>query len=364
MKKLIRSQAMAEVRFQDVIDRLEENNLHFAKLNLQNGVSILISQRGGHILGPFLEQDRGALFWINDVFKDRERFTAFLASGDWNMGGDRVWIAPEIQYNIQDRRDSWGTYSLPSQVDPGTYKLTQNGTNQWRLSQDIALNAYNLATGQKTLHLARLIHPVPDPLRNIKHYQAIIADVIYAGYEQVICLSEDCRDDIASEAWSLVQLNPGGSLLIPAGPRAEYVDYYEPIDSDHLQVRANHLQLKITGDRRYKVGFKAAHLLGRLAYFHQLDNGYAYLIVRNFFNNPSSVYVEEPALLPDCFGQSVHVYNDDGGLGGFGELEVNAQTIGGNTARSTSTDQVILWIYAGPVRKIGEIATHLIGVEI
>ena len=59
-----------------------------------------------------------------------------------------------------------------------------------------------------------------------------------------------------------------------------------------------------------------------------------------------------------------HVYNDDGGLGRFGELECNGQTIGGSTGRSSSTDQMLLWIYVGDMTAIKEIALHLLGVEI
>ena len=102
----------------------------------------------------------------------------------------------------------------------------------------------------------------------------------------------------------------------------------------------------------------------RLAYFNHLDDGLAYLIVRDFFNNPSAAYIEEPAHLPGCRGHSVHVYNDDGKLGGFGEVECNGQTIGGVTGRSASTDQLALWLYVGTANKVREIALHLLGIEL
>jgi hypothetical protein len=58
------------------------------------------------------------------------------------------------------------------------------------------------------------------------------------------------------------------------------------------------------------------------------------------------------------------VYNDDGNAGGFGESECNAPTIGGETGRSSSTDQLVLWLYAGAPDKVKEIGLHLLGIEL
>ncbi len=353
-----------KITYRQVIARLEENDLPYGVLTLQNDVSIVISQRGGRVFGPFLSQDSESIFWINSAFAQPDSFKEFLSSDNWNLGGDRIWIAPEIQYSVRDRTDFWGSIHLPEQVDPGQYVLDQPKPDQWRLSQDMTLEAYNIASGQKELHLERLIQRVEDPLRNLSDYQDLVGGVLFVGYEQVVSLSESKLDDIMSEAWSLVQLNPGGVLVIPASPRAEFTDYYEPIDESLQTMHSDHVRLKITGDRQYKVGYKAAHVFGRLAYFNHFDDGRAYLIVRNFFNNPSVPYAEEPHELPGCRGHSIHVYNDGGQFGGFGELECNARTIGGETGRSSSTDQLVLWLYIGATDTVKEIALHLLGIEL
>jgi hypothetical protein len=83
-----------------------------------------------------------------------------------------------------------------------------------------------------------------------------------------------------------------------------------------------------------------------------------------FFTNPSVPYVEGPFHTPGCQGHSFHVFNDDGGFGGFGELESNGQTIGGLTGRSSSTDQFVLWFYQGVIEKVKTIARHLLGIEL
>ena len=167
-----------------------------------------------------------------------------------------------------------------------------------------------------------------------------------------------------SESWNLVQLHPGGQILIPTTSTPEYTDYFDPIDSEHLTVESWGMRLEISGRKQYKVGVQATQILGRLAYLNHWHDGRDYLIVRNFFNNPSALYVEEPAAQPNRRGHSVHIYNDDGGLGGFGELEVNGQTIGGVSGRSTSTDQFVLWFYLGAPARIKKIASVLLGTPI
>ena len=354
----------AKITYRQVIARLAENDIPYGVLTLQNGVSVVIAQRGGRIFGPFLTEDSAGLYWINDAFAQPDSFKEFLASGNWNIGGDRVWIAPEIQYGVLDRDRYWETVHTPAQVDPGTYELDQPQPGWWRLVEDVTLEAHNLASGRKELRLERLIRQAEDPLRGVGGYEDLIDGVLFAGYEQVVTLSESKLDGIMSEAWSLVQLNPGGDLLIPASPRVEVVDYYDPIDDSLMTIYPHHVRLKVTGTRQYKIGIKAAHTFGRLGYYRPLAGGRAYLIVRSFFNNPSLPYIEEPAHRPGCRGHSIHVYNDNGMFGGFGELECNAQTIGGVTGRSSSTDQMLLWLYVGPVEKIEEIGLHLLGVEI
>ena len=353
-----------KITYRQVIARLEENDLPYGVLRLQNDVSIIISQRGGRIFGPFLSQGSESVFWINGAFAWPDSFEEILNTGDWNLGGERIWIAPEIQYTIQERTDFWGSYHLPEQIDPGHYTLDQAGTDQWRLSQDMTLEAFNLSRGWKQLHLERLIRPVEDPLRNLSNYGELMDGVLFAGYEQSVSLSEAGSDDIMSEAWNLVQLNPGGVLLIPAAPCVEFTDYFEPIDDSLQTIHSNHVRLRITGQRRYKVGYKAPHVFGRLAYFNSFSHARAYLIVRSFFNNPSAPYVEEPAGLLGCHGHSIHVYNDGGDFGGFGELECQGQTVGGTTGRSSSKDQFILWLYVGAPDKVKRLVLHLVGVKL
>ncbi len=343
---------------------LQATDQAYAVVSLQNEVSLIVSRRGGRVFGPYLSADSESIFWTNSALAAPETFREFLASDDWNLGGERIWIAPEIQYMVKDRTDFWGTIQVPPAIDPGDYSLKQIGPEQCQFSMDCTLPVYNLTTGEKQLHVEKAIHPVDDPLRGLSEYKSLISGVTFAGYEQVVTLSESRLDGILSETWNLIQLNAGGQLIIPASPLIEYTDYYEPIDEDHQTLHTNHISLNITGRRRYKVGYKAVQTFGRLGYFNQLADDRAYLLVRNFFNNPAVPYAEEPWHTPGRRGHSIHVYNDGGMFGGFGELEVNGQTIGGETGQSSVTDQFVLWLYVGHPDKLKTLATHLLGVQL
>jgi hypothetical protein len=121
------------------------------------------------------------------------------------------------------------------------------------------------------------------------------------------------------------------------------------------------VELSITGRHRYKVGYGALQHFGRAAYARVLGGSRARLLVRSFFTNPSTHYLEEPPDRPGEHGDSLHVYNDDGHAGGFGEIECYGQAVGGADGRIASTDTALLWSYTGSVPALAEVARILLG---
>lgn len=346
-----------------IIDRLDENGLKYQILNLQDNAYAIIIERGGHIFGPFIRKNGESLFWMNPVFADKDKFVQFLSENNWNTGGDRNWIAPEIQFITMDRADPHKV-SIPPQMDPGEYLFEDSHSNEIKLKVDMTLEARNVAKGMKELHLETAIRPVNDPLRFLSNYALLIKDTQFIGYEQQVSLAEINNDGILCELWNLVQLNSGGDIIIPTYSEFELTNYVQPpIDPYHFNYQKDHLKLKISGKYMYKVGLKSAQFSGRIAYINFNNPNQSYLIVRNYFNNPSSLYVEEPAWNVGYRGDSVHIYNDGGKWGGFGEMEVHGQTIGGKTGKSFSTDLLQMWIYVGEPDKLKIIGRQLLGIR-
>ena len=320
-----------------VVQRHEENKIQYSVLTLQNDISIVVSQLGGRILGPFPNGEGESILWMPEAWREADTFRELLRS-DWNIGGDRLWVGPEIQYFCRNRNDYWGTGFIPPEIDPGSWKMEKSGPNRCRLYQDMTIEAYNLSSGTKSLFMEATTYPTEDPLRSLSNHKELIENVTYAGYEEVITLSEKSSDDILSTTWNILQLYPGGTIIIPTTTC-----------------------VRITGKQQYKIGYKSTHVTGRMAYYNEYREGSAYLIIRSFYNNPSSIYPEEPPKKPGLRGDSVFVYNDDGDLGGFGEMECMGQAIGGPAERSSSTDPMALWFYLGPIEKIKVIVLQLLG---
>ncbi len=347
-----------------VIARLEENNLNHAIMPLQNNVKIVVTERGGRILGPFLTDDSASILWLNVAFAQPAGFKEFLKAGDWNLGGERIWLAPEVLFNLTDKDDFAGSNVIQPPIDPGQYTLFRPTPAECRLHQAVALEMYNLASGKKRFTLERVISPVDDPLTYVNGYPGLTEGVIFAGYEQIVTLTELEPDNVMSQSWNLVQLNPGGRLLIPTTIPVEPTVYQKTIDETFHAVHLNFVELNITGNRQYKVGYKAAHLLGRMGYLNRFDNYRDYLFIRHYANNPSSPYIDAPNFAPYAWGDSAQVYNDSGDYGGFGEMECHGQTIGGRTKKTTGMDPTITWLYVGQPEQIKTIARHLLGVTI
>ncbi|MCD4671683.1 MAG: hypothetical protein K8R77_03375 [Anaerolineaceae bacterium] len=329
---------------------------------MNDAARIIISQRGGRIFGPFMGQVDESLLWTNSAFADAETFRAFLDAGDWNLGGERVYIGPELQYSVPDRKKFWDSYTLSPQVDPGNYELLMDdATGQCKLQQDMLLNAYP-GDEKKALNLTRELRPAADPLRNLSNYANLIDGVAYCGYEQSLTLGEEENDGLISQTWDLTQINPGGTIFIPALPTIAPTDYYGPVDETWQTIESHYVRVNITGDKMFKLGYRAPQIYGRAAYFNVLSVDKACLIVRNFYNNPTSPYLDEPYHSLGCKGDSLQIYQDDGALGGFAEIECIGQAIGGFTDRSAVTDNISLWCYVGTPENIRQITYHLVGV--
>lgn len=172
------------ITFEQLTRALDANQLVYGVMTLSQGARLVVSQHGGRIFGPFLPEQSGipeSLGWINAALAQPESLRHFIDSGGWNLGGERIWIAPEIQFIIQDRANFWETHRLPAGIEPGNYKLEQTSNGQWRLQQQITLQAYNIARGETSLNVERVVRPVNDPLQAVGNYTDLTRDVLFMG---------------------------------------------------------------------------------------------------------------------------------------------------------------------------------------
>ncbi len=337
-----------------VCERLEENNLGFYITALSNNYTIIVTQYGGRILGPF-KGDSESCCWINPVFQDRTKFKQFVSDRSWNIGGDRIWLEPELQFNVPAPSDFWNSYTVPGNLDPGHYTLEQDENRNPVLKQEMELSIFRESVKKKRLHIERTISSASHPVPHI--------DVDFCGYHHDIILQEHENDGIIAEAWNLLQIKPKGSIYIPTTHTAEFVDYYEPITPEYHSVTADFVTLKIDAKLRYKVGYSPLSTLGRSGYVSRYKNTH-YLMIRNYFNDPAGMYPEPYIENSLKTGASLHIYNDDGKMGDFAEHECSCLPIGGNTGRGKSHNRISTLFFWGEDHVIQEIAKLFLGIDV
>lgn len=345
--------------YRDVVERLNEQDIAHREVQLADGSIVVVSAYGGRIYGPFRSADAESEAWLPEAFADREAFAALVASGFWNVGGERLWIGPEIAYMIVDRDDYWGSYTMPVAIDPAVHEFT--GV-QARMSRSGTVLARHLASGEVRVDVDIEVLPAPSPLRHLSDAAPARA-ARCAGYTERVALTQDGLLDAPVESWNLVQVRGGGRAIIPAVPRVEVTDYYEPV-GHFLRRHPTAVTAEMTGAHRYKIGFKAPHVHGRAGHLRRTGEHEYVLLVRQFANDPAAPYSEEPDFAPGVLGDSIHIYNDDGGLGGFGEVEARGRTTGYGTGRTTSVDEFTSWWFFGTREQIDDVAGHLLGVSL
>ena len=346
---------------QAILDVFAHCGLPCEVLEIGEGWQIIVTQHGGHVFGPFSEAYPEGVFWLPESIRDKEVYKKLVDERIWNTGGDRMWIAPEIQFNIKDRSRFRETLDQPKTMDPGCFTMRREGERVY-LFQSLDLESYNTVTGTVHLEFGRMIQKAENPLRKLADAKELMEGLSYCGYEQVLDLQASSEQDIYAESWNLLQIRPKGTLFIPMYRPTRGTDHYEPA-GDHETCAENGVCLKITGDSRYKIAYKSAPLTGRFGYLADSENDNSYLIIINYPNNPSALYSEEPPLIEGDTGYSIHIYNDDGTSGGFAEMECNMQTIGKPTGLDRSIERVTKWIFAGPRDKLLAVAGVLLGYK-
>lgn len=336
--------------------RLDGMGMHYRTLDLKNGYTALVTQYGGRLIGPFKGEEGESILWLNKVFLDEAAFRRFVEGRAWNLGGERLWINPELKFFCQTPETFDQTYTVQPQLDPGAYELRQSGGGV-ALSQDVMLSV--LETGEKkSFHIDRRYFPAANPLAFTPLRDAAID---YCGFTQDIRLRDDSDFPLALEPWTLTQINPEGRVVTPFFGDFDFVDYYDPAGACQ-QVRDGYAELMITGRHKYKVAYRSAQTCGRMGFVKRTGGGW-HLMVRNYYNDPSIPYLSEPWGNLGDRGCSAYYYNDHGQEDGFAEFEHSGTAIGAQTGRTESTSTSSLWFFFGTQEEIARVMKLLLGID-
>lgn len=354
----------SHVTYKDILARLSEQNIHYEILESDDGGRFIVIARGGRIFGPFFNENSEDILWTNGVWKSQDEFECFLkGQNSWNLGGDRIWPAPEFPFFTKERNCFNDTYIVQKGIDPASYTVHRDSYGNVKVDGILNGELYESKYREKSIRMSRTVYPSGNPLRYLSKATMYLNDVRFAGYEQEIA-AENLKpgDEMELEVWNLTQINPDGVLSIPYYGDFEYIDQYEPTGSDIIKIDDTHSELHIDSKDDHKISIRAAGITGRASYLNRLDGDEWYLFVKNYMNDPGADYVSEAWKTQGRNGSSLHIYIDGGEKGGFAEFENSGVPFGGKTGRQRTLDRIGQWFFFGSREKMVEIRKVLTGV--
>lgn len=326
-----------------------------------DGSRVLVLPYGGRVLGLFAPGSQHNFYWTHPALNSAESAREFYAGNHWhNSGGDRTWLAPEIDFFFPTF-PKLDRYSQQRSVDPGHYRLMETKEGLLLVNRFTV----NCSRSGKDLNLkiVKSISSAKNPLRY--EHKPNVKNVAYAGYTQSTSLeltgtSLRTRDHVG--IWNLIQMPHGGDLLIPTYSHSEPRHIFSTVDTIPPQdlVTTKHLiryRMRQTGE--HKISVRAVSVCGRIGYVYQ-HGGRWVLIVHNIMVNPSGEYVDVPWNETNDFGYAVQACNVNSALGSFSELEYHIPAIGYGTGCLNCNDTAQVWAFCGDKSQIDLITRTLL----
>ena len=228
-----------------------------AELAGTEGGRLLVTNSSARLLS-LTTGDGGEHLWQHEALAAGEPVPARASDGWVNMGGDRIWLAPELDFFVSDRARLEETYAVPAAIDPGAYAL-EVGETEARLRAECTLRDHARGVEFRCV-VDTAVRMAAHPLRDLRAPE-LCAGVSYLGYMQTTTLA-----------------------LIYFGT---------PAPGELDETRAG---LRLRVDRRgpLKIGVPAVVSTGRMGYLRATGADTAALLVRNFPVDPSGVFVDTP----------------------------------------------------------------------
>jgi len=346
-------------------------------LAFPDGSRLLVLPESGRLLGLFTPETDENVLWTNPALATAESATAYFNRAGWpNPGGDRTWLAPEIELFLGDLKRPWETYKVQPALDPGHWTL------------ETVTDAELCLTNSTRVRLHRSGRDIDVRLR--KSYRAAAnplskSGLHYAGYTQVTTVELDqaaealrqgsgqaggppvgLRAEPALGIWNLLQLPQPGTMLIPTRTATGPQLVFGKCVAGELAAEAGLVRWHMAAPGPdAKIAIKAPSLTGRAGYLRQTaTSGIWDLVIREFAVDPGGNYVdalwEPPHETGWCF-QACCVRNGDER---FNELEYHAPAAIAAAGANTGRDESRVWAFRGAADAVSEAACVLLGVDI
>jgi hypothetical protein len=327
-----------------------------------DGTRLLLLPYGGRTLGLYSRESDDNFFWTNPFFEQAKTAKALFQSRGWhNSGGDRTWLAPELDIFFPNYPNT-DIHFPPRQLDAGDYALTRTSTGL-KMEKSMSIRVARLNQDVK-MRLAKCMSPAANPLRHEGELKREMEALQFAGYTQRTYLEIIGPNSEAKLGlWNLLQLPHGGEILVPTYSRSEPRILFGNVAPKDLVVDDRLIRFKICRSGEYKISVRALASTGRAAYLYPTGKQWA-LVVRNFFVNPSGEYVDVPKDDIRDLGYAIQAVSVDSDLGSFCELEYHVPALDGDGHASCCEEESQVWAFRGSREAIRAVARRLLSSEV
>lgn len=310
------------------------------------------------MLGLFMPGTDENVLWTNPALATAESATAYFARCGWpNPGGDRTWLAPEIELFIGDVKQAVKTYAVQPALDPGHWILESATAAGVSLVNEtrVRLHRQNRDVG---VRLAKTYSVAPNPLEDVIGLQ-------YAGYTLATTLEVESQPGVPTRLgiWNLLQLPQPGTMWIPTRAPARPHVVFGALAADELTVTPGLVRWNMApSGEDAKISLKPPPLMGRVGYSRASDTpGMHDLVVREFLVGAERDYVDALWAPPHEAGWAFQACCVRNGAECFNELEYHAPAVTARSGEAVIRDESRVWAFRGPEESVAMAARQLLG---
>jgi hypothetical protein len=328
------------------------------ELDLADSGRLLVLPYGGRVLGLFPGSGGGNFFWTNPLLNDSTRAAEVFQKAWHNTGGDRTWIAPELEVFFEDYPAS-KTHVEPAALDASEYAIKQTGKGL-RLRKSMTLFLYR-SRREVSLTLSKTLHATGNPLRGLPEFSKSLGLLEFAGYAQCTTLEFDSQP-AELNIWNLIQLPHGGEFLVATYHQATPCVFFGHIPPGKMRTDEKLVRYKADYEGEHKMGICPEACSGRIGYLYR-QGGCWSLVIRNFYVNPGGNYGDVPKQKDGGAGFAVELVNVNSCLGAFAELEYHSTASDPGEEVQGCRDVSQVWAFRGQKSAIERAARLLLGVN-
>jgi hypothetical protein len=270
--------------------------------------STVLTEYGARILGVFIG-GRQNPFWVPGKLQE------LISRKERDIGGNRLWVSPERNF-FYKRPHSFEGWFCQQSLDPGNWQVESSSKSSVTLEEELELEDF-LKETKINLSLSRQISS--SGIRVKKDLGCVKLKV-----REAMLARGNLKNGIS--LWSLTQIRPGGTVLIPTRPKAKPIHYFSKIPRDRLKISRDHVSFKIDGMAVYKLGIMPEDMVqpgfSRIAYYVEHDENDVFLILMKTLMAPVNQEECVDVAKADPLGPKgcIQSYNSGPDLG-FGEME-------------------------------------------